>query len=158
MSAQLRSTIFKRLFLIIFLESSETHFDLVASKMGAELNFSLNYSHGNLDIYCGQFSNDFEYKIDHSKKPLNTIVLWRFERFQRVFSIGPTCFWRGFSLSDSCTSDRCCFSCLFFLYVIGIYIIYIQLYKTILFTDRCCFCCLAYLFIHVTVIISVCHL
>ena len=53
-------------FFLILLESSETHFNLVAIKIGTKLNFSSNYGHS--WCYCGQFSKNFEKKIDHFSK------------------------------------------------------------------------------------------
>ena len=47
-------------FFFIFIESSETHLELVTSKIGAKLNY--------LWWYCGKFSMNFEYEIDHFSK------------------------------------------------------------------------------------------
>ena len=40
----------------MFFESSETHFDLITSKIRAKLNVSLNFGH--LRWYCGKFSKN----------------------------------------------------------------------------------------------------
>ena len=54
-------------FFFIFLESFGKHFDLVASKIGAEQFFSSK----SFEIYHGQFYKNFDYKIDHISKTRN---------------------------------------------------------------------------------------
>ena len=65
-------------FFINFLESSETHHDLVASKIKVTLNFSSNYD--NLWWYLGQFSMNFEINIAKFGKLF-------FYRFQNIVHI-----------------------------------------------------------------------
>ena len=59
-SKNILRTFFLVIFIFIFSESSETHFDLVPSKIRAKINFSSNY--GNL---CRKFSKNFDFKIDY---------------------------------------------------------------------------------------------
>ena len=63
---------------ILFLESFETHFDLVANKIEAKLNFSSNHCHLWWYCNCGQFVKNCEYEIDYfwkKKKKIGKLFL-----------------------------------------------------------------------------------